>query len=289
MLGYAAAFTAGVLFGVSDVLVRAASARLSPLANLLLSLLIGTPLLWLTVAATNSFTADRSALLAYAVAGLLNFVVGRLLFYVSISAIGATSAAVASSPTVLFSALLAWVFLREPIDAERAAGLTAATLAVYLASSRPSGRPLHGEKLGLGVVAGIASSLVFASSTLLVRYAGGYSGGNPVLGTAVSYTVALPIAATLAAAAGRLKEITGLTRHHIFMASAAASVAFAQLLRYIALSIIEVAPAVILIGLYPLHTLLLAATILPGEAAEKPTARHAVAATLAVIAVALAA
>jgi hypothetical protein len=79
ILGYALAFMAGVFFGASDTLVRAASVRLTPLQNLLVSLLVGTPILWSVALAMGSSVPSGRALLLYILAGLLNFILGRLL------------------------------------------------------------------------------------------------------------------------------------------------------------------------------------------------------------------
>ncbi len=273
MEGLLAAFGAGVLFGSSDALVRLASKRLSPLENLLLSLLVGTPFLWLAACLVGCPHPGHMILMVYAVAGLLNFVAGRLFFYYAIASLGASTAAVATSPNIALAALLAWPLLGERLTAEKLVGVALSTLAAVIASAKPSGKPLHGLETVKGLLAAIGALLSFTFSTLLVRYAGAASGA-PLVGTAVSYTAALPVALLLAVKHGNKSLLRGsLSREHAYMILAALTVATAQLLRYLSLSLIPVAEAVVLIGLYPLHTTIFARAF-GARASEKPGARH---------------
>jgi len=269
--GYAAAFFAGLFFGLSDSLVRAASRKLSPYSNLFISLLIGTPILWLSVAAAKPAPMNMEAGLAYLASGLLNFVAGRLLFYMAVSALGAASATVTTSPVTALSALLAWPLLGESLTAQQLLGVVLASVAVYIASSEPSGEPLHGEGLVKGIAAALGASLAFASATILVRYAA-YHGGDPVAGTAISYTVALPFAAILVYAKKQHQELARISREHLYMTAAAISVSLAQLSRYYSLTELRVANAVVLIGLFPLHTIAFT-TLLTRATQEKTKAK----------------
>ena len=283
--GYIAAFSAGVFFGLSDSLVRAASRRLSPYSNLLISLLVGTPLLWIAVLLVGSTSMSLEALVSYIVAGLLNFVLGRLLFYIAVSSLGAATATVATSPVTAISSLLAWPILGERLTLLQILGVILSSLAVYIASTRPSGRSFHGERVITGLVAALSASLVFALATIIVRYAA-YRGGDPIAGTAISYTVAIPFAALIVLARREHREIIRLSKEHIYMIIAAISVASAQLSRYYALTVLNVADAVVLIGLFPLHTTAFTA-VMTRATEEKPGKRHILAAIIASIAIIL--
>ena len=271
--GYAAAFAAGLLFAVSDVLVRLGARTLQPVQLLLASLVFGTPIL-LAAAATSGDPLPGGRVLAYYVlAGLLNFVVGRLLFYYAVAGAGAATASISTSPTVIFSALLAWLLLGEPLDPRVAAGLLLVFLGVLLASLEPSGRPLQGARSRPAVVAGVASSLVFASTSILVR-AAGVEGGSPSWGVAISYASALPIVAAYSLAKLGPGKLLPLRDPGIrYAAGAAVAVAAAQLSRYVSLHLLPVAYAVILISMFPVHTVVLA-SLVSGEAREKVGMRH---------------
>lgn len=279
-VGYLLALISGLLFGASDSLVRAASAKLKPQQNLIISLLVGTPLIWVTALLLGEPRLSVGGVLAYIVAGLLNFVIGRLLFYYSITYSGATTALILTSPTVAIAALLALIFLGEPLSLRGAAGVLLVTLAVLIASYNPSAKPLHGGKASLGAVAGVAASIVFASTAVLVRAASSIWQADPLYGAAISYTSALPVA--LAWARGSLKPTEDNKRHLYYMVSAAIIVALAQVTRYYALSTLSVAKATVLIFLYPFFTLFFS-SIMRSVTGERPRPIHLIAASLAVI------
>lgn len=282
-LGLGSAFASGLLFGASDVYVRLASTGLSPRKNLLISLLVGSPLLWAAALALGGEPPVPEALLAYAAAGLLNFGVGRLLFYLAIAYSGVATASVLTTPTIVVASLLAWALLGEPLTPRLALGLLLVVGGVYLARARPSGEPLHGGSHLRGVVAGLASTLAFAGSSVLVRYAGGSLGGSPLYGAAISYTTAIPLALLLA-----LRDGGGWSpRHARAMVLGAALVALAQLSRYVALSILPVAVASVLIALFPVHTVVFA-RLMARELRERVGSVHALGALLGFAGVAVA-
>jgi len=277
------AFAAGFLFAVSDVLVRRASRGLSPRANTLVSLLVGTPLLALLALLLGESIPRGEALLLYAAVGVLNFVVGRILFYTAVAGLGAASSAVIVSPVLLIAGFMAWLLLGEPLTPRLLAAALLVTLAIYLAVSRPSGRPLGGVSRRAAVAAGIAAPVVFAASSVMVR-AAGLSSDSPVAGALVSYLAAFPFVAVLAR-----REIPGLAAAArggdalLYAAGAGAAVTLAQASRYVSLDRLPVAEAVMLISLFPIHTVVLAALL--GE--ERVRRRHVAAAVLAFAGVAL--
>ena len=283
LTGYALAFAAGVFFGASDTLVRAAAVKLTPLQNLLISLVVGTPLLWSVALATGSTLPTGEALMLYVAAGLLNFVLGRLLFYIAVTYAGATTAAILTSPTAAVASLMAWALLGEALTLREALGVALVVLAVYLVHAKPSGEPLHGGRASLGIIAGLATTIVFATTAILVRQASAYTGADPVAGAAISYTSALPIVIALNVSK---RNVVWSRRHLLYMAGAGAIVAMAQLSRYKALSLIPVANAAVLMALFPLHTLAFT-LLLSGSIRERPGPRHALAAVLAAVGVAL--
>ncbi|MCE4625410.1 MAG: DMT family transporter [Desulfurococcales archaeon] len=283
--GLAAAFASGLFFGLSDVLVRLASRGLRPEQNLLLSLAIGLPVLTFLALAFGGPCPGGRALIYYSLAGLVNFVIGRLLFYVSITYAGVATASVLTTPTIILASLLAWPVLGEPLSPRVLAGLILVVVGIYLVKGKPSGEAFHGGNPTLGIIAGLSSSLAFAVSALLVRSAGGYGGGDPLWGSAVSYATALPFALALCLARTGCR---GWERESIaYMSGGASIVALAQASRYLALSIVPVAIASALIALFPLHTVAFA-RLMGRKAREEPGIRHVASAGLAVSGVLLA-
>jgi drug/metabolite transporter (DMT)-like permease len=106
--------------------------------------------------------------------------------------------------------------------------------------------------------------------------------GDPLIGAAISYTAALPVAALIVLGDGG--DWGG--RHLRFMALAAVLVAMAQASRYVAFSKLPVAVASIVIALFPFHTLIFS-TILGATARERPGVRHLLAGLLAFLGVVL--
>lgn len=283
-IGYIFALMAGLFFGLSDALVRAAAVRLKPLQNLLISLIVGTPLLWLTAVSRGPPTMSTKAFTLYVLAGLLNFVIGRLLFYYAITYAGAATASIATSPTVIVSALMAWVILGESLTVLQLLGIILVVLAVYLVYRSPSGEALHGGKTSLGILAGLASTIVFASTAVIVRSASGYMDTDPIYGVAISYTSALPIVILLNKGVPDPRLLP--RKHFYYMTLAAVIVALAQLSRYFSLHLVTVAGASVIISLFPFFTILFT-YMFRQELKEKPELIHLLASTLAVIGIIL--
>jgi len=262
--------------------VRIASQGLRPGQNLLVSLLIGTPILWLAALLLGEPPGARAALV-YAAAGLLNFGLGRLLFYTSITYAGVATASVLTTPTIIIASMLAWPLLGEPLTPGTLLGLLLVVAGVYLAGEKPSGEPHHGGSRAVGAAAGLASTFVFALSAVLVRYARVAEGGDPLYGAAISYASAIPLGLLLA---HRDKgEWSG--EHLRYMSVGASLVAIAQLSRYVALSLLPVAVASVLIALFPIHTIMFA-SLLSEKAREKVRAIHLASAGLSFAGIAIA-
>ncbi|MCE4605928.1 MAG: DMT family transporter [Desulfurococcales archaeon] len=285
-LGYITAFLAGLFFGLSETLVRAASVKLKPFQNLIISLLVGTPILWVASLLTWNGIPSLKVVMSFVLAGILNFVVGRYLLYLSISYVGVTTASIVTSPTVVFASLFAWILLGETLTAIQVLGVFLVMIAVYLVHAEPSGIPLHGGKIYIGIIGGLGYAVVFSFASLLVRFGAGYIGGNPILGVTISYTTALVLTFPfLVKDIHRKTPYMGKMLHYMVIASII--VTLGQLLRYIAFSTCNVARVSVLIALLPLHTLLFS-QLLPGELREKPGLRHIASAIIAIIGVVLA-
>jgi len=283
LIGLSLAFMAGLFFAASDVLVRYASSGLTPLTNLKISLLIGTPLMAIASIPGGFKGLTPYYIGVYALAGLLNFVAGRLLFYIAIRNAGATTASITTTPTVLISAILAWATLGEALTLYQIIGLILVFTSILATSIEPSGKPLGGGRQIYGVAAGLTASLIFSLSTILVRSAAGYGGADPLAGATISYLTALII---IMAASPEIPRLRG-SKHIRAMVAAAVIVALAQMSRYSALSLAPVALASMLIGLFPLHTAVLA-SLASRHLEENIGVRHLLAAALAIIGVVLA-
>lgn len=275
-------FFSGLSFALGDVLVRAASTGLSPRANLVISLLIGTPAAAAAAVVAGEDLPSPQATYLYILAGLLNFVFGRLLFYYSIAYAGAATSSVVTSMSIPLASLFAWALLSEEPGVGEVVGLASVTTAAILASVRVSGESLGGGSSRLGVLAGLSAAVIFALSSPTVRAASSM-GGAPLWGMSISYASAIPFALALG-----WRDLAAGARHRQarFMVAAALSTAVAQMLRYSALSIARVATVVVAIGMFPVHTVILSAIILRRGYGERLGVNHAAAAALAVAGIA---
>ena len=278
LLGYFFAFAAGWLFAVSDVLIRGASRGLTPRDNLVLSLIFGVPILAAASAASGEPTLGFDGLLVYSVIGAVHFYAGRLMFYTAVASLGSASAAIIVSPAPLLASMIAALALGEPLTPAKLAGLSMVTLGVYLAAVNPTGKPLGGGSKLLGLAAGAASTLIFASTTVAVRWAN-LEYGAPLTGATASYIAALSIAALTH------RVSTPASGYVVLAAAGGVAVALAQASRYLALSMVPVADAAALISLFPVNTVI-AASIAPWTE-ERIKPRHLVAAALAAAGAAL--
>ncbi|MEB3756192.1 MAG: DMT family transporter, partial [Desulfurococcales archaeon] len=176
--------------------------------------------------------------------------------------------------------------LGEALTTLQVLGVFLVMLAVYLVYNKPSGKPLHGGKSSMGVITGITSALIFSFTSLLVRFGAGYSGGNPIFGAAISYTTALLLLSPFLAK-NALSEVRSHGKVFYYMVMAAVIVALAQLFRYTAFSVCNVARVSVLITLFPIHTLIFS-MMLSAELKEKPGVRHIASVIMAIIGVILA-
>ena len=281
LLGYILAFLSSLLFAASDVMIRAASRSITPRENMLVTLLVGSPILYLISIALGEKTPPIEGLLVYSAIGMLNFYLGRLLFYTAIAGLGAASSAIMTAPVPVTAGLLANLALGEELSLRHIAGLTAVSIAVYLAAARPSGRPLGGVGRRAALAAGLSVIAIFTVSTVAVRWAS-QSYGSPILGVFASYLGALSLATIHIAAAGGGDNlrIANLKPDLMFTASGGLLVALAQASRYSALSLIPVADAISLISLFPINTVIIASLI--PSLGERIKLHHMLAAIVAI-------
>jgi drug/metabolite transporter (DMT)-like permease len=220
-------------------------------------------------------------MLVYLAIGVLNFYLGRLLFYTAVAGLGAASSAIMASPVPLTAGLFASLVLNEELSFQHATGLTAVSVAVYMVAARPSGKPLAGVSRKTATIAGVVIIAIFTISTVAVRWAS-QRYGSPLAGVAISYAGALTSALSHTVllnlgAYPALKEL--LKKLEAPALVGGLLVALAQASRYLSLSMIPVADAVSLISLFPINTVIMASMV-PGLG-EKIRPRHILASFMA--------
>jgi uncharacterized membrane protein len=142
-------------------------------------------LVWLAVLATGGLGAPSPAGVAYfALAGLIGTVAGRLFRFMSIEAVGASTAAAVVNLSPLMSTLLAIVFLAERVTAPVLAGTIVIILGTTLLSSTGRRFTVRPGKLVLPLLAAACFGVVAVLRKV------GLGGMAPLPGFAVNVTAA---------------------------------------------------------------------------------------------------
>ncbi|MGC9112760.1 EamA family transporter [Acidilobus sp.] len=268
----AMAVSVGVAFGVHDAVAKMKLEGADPSLLSFSTLLAGLPLLAIMLPFAGGLRLTLASAGLFIAAGIVNFSVGRTLMYAATSRLSSSGASVMTSSSAAFSILMS-LFLGERITLSIVLGVIAIMAGVYLASDWGTERfSLSG--LGLGLATGFA----IASSVAIIKL-GDLYGGSPGLGVIIAYLsglVALSPRASLSLLRrfGKPVAIMGL------------AAALGQLLRYVALTSLEVDVATPLQNLRPIVTtaLLYGAT---REAGKHPMIRHWAAACVAFLGILL--
>ena len=143
MVDIAFAVLAASCWGVSAILVRLGVESLRPTTGTWVSLIPGAILVMALALAFNLdeiTTLAAFAFLWFALGGLLNFALGRLLNTISIQRVGVARATPLFSVAPLFATILAVVFLNETVTPWLLLGTVAIVSGVALITSEHVGR-----------------------------------------------------------------------------------------------------------------------------------------------------
>ena len=140
-MGDLLALGALALFSCNAFIVRAASARLEQGLGFLIALaanVLVAGLAVLTQVVLSGVTpAVGSAVVLFAVAGVLSSYLGRRGYFRSVETMGPSRAAAVQVTNPVFALLFAWAFLGQTLGAVALAGLAVAVLGLYLTSAVP--------------------------------------------------------------------------------------------------------------------------------------------------------
>jgi drug/metabolite transporter (DMT)-like permease len=201
------------LFVVSG---RRLGSRVLNRLRLTLALVLLTATLWLLRGSPWPTWATSAEIRLLAASAVLGFVVGDGLYFRSLVILGAGRAALLLSLSPVFAAVIAWIFLGETLGPRGILGvaLTLGGLATVLygrtppAARHPEGSPF------VGVVSGIGAAL-FSSTGYIFSKAALVNGIDPLSGTVVRVTVAVPVVWLLAPLQGGFARNFTLLRDRI--------------------------------------------------------------------------
>ena len=138
--------------------------------------------------------------------GIVGFIIGDGMLFEAFVIMGPRLSMLMMSLVPIMSAILAWIFLREPLDTLEifAIAITVSGICWVVADKRNDGSPIKGKKLAIGIICGIGGAL--GQTVGLVLSKKGLSGGFPALsGNLIRVICAVLILWLITALSGRVK------------------------------------------------------------------------------------
>ena len=173
-----------------------------------------------------------------AAAGVLHFIVGRLLGYTGIRLLGANRANPITTSNILVSALLGIVFLGESVTIYLVLAILLIFGGIILISKRVDSdkQDISKGDLTKGLLATLGGALCWGSSPALVKI-GLQEVSSPIVATFISYAAAFIVASLLLSHRGNREKLRRLKRDALIpLGMSSVSVSAAHLLRYTAIS-----------------------------------------------------
>lgn len=173
-----------------------------------------------------------------AAAGVLHFIIGRLLGYTGIRLLGANRANPITTSNILVSALLGIVFLGESVSIYLVLAILLIFGGIILINIRVDSdkQDISKGDLTKGLLATLGGALCWGSSPALVKI-GLQEVSSPIVATFISYAAAFIVAGLLLIHRGNREKLWRLKRDALIpIGMSSVSVSAAHLLRYTAIS-----------------------------------------------------
>jgi drug/metabolite transporter (DMT)-like permease len=267
------ATASGIGFGLFQSINRRAIRGIEdPYVSTFLQLSVATAILVVASLASEDLSqlgdASAEALVIFALAGIIHFVLGWLLLNVSQARIGASRTAPLITLTPLFGVVLAAVALRELPSAAALAAIVPIMVGAWLLASRGSG-DIRVER---DSIFAFGTAFMWAlSAVMTVEALEGLD--SPLLGVTVGLLAATAALGGALLARGSLGAIRSIARNTLTLKlSAAVLVAFATWFRLLALDETDVA-VVLATNLVGVPITLVLAPVMVGRHVERADAR----------------
>ena len=240
MIGIIAAFLTALFFALNSVTLRRGVLSGYVYSSTVISILLGIPM-YLGVLLFSRETIYLNKIefffiIPFIIVGFLHFVLGRYLYYSAVHYAGAVVSMPIMAMGQIIAAYLAIFLLNEKITFLKILGLLIATLGFVIISS------LGYEKTNIrkGITLSVLSAFIFASTTLIIRYALCIF-NHPVTGVLISYLTALPFYLVVLGRENIREELISIkSRIAVYLIVSAILVNLGQLMRYFSLNLIEV-------------------------------------------------
>ncbi|MFC1861088.1 DMT family transporter [Chloroflexota bacterium] len=218
--------------------------------SVLFSIFSGVPIFAVALSATGGWgelwTASGLAIGLFALAGIIHFVVGRQLSYISFRLIGANRGGAIVKTQMLYSVIFGIIFLHEPVSLSLILGVFGIAIGVTLVSIE------KGEEAGKvrarGVLAAFTGAVCWGISGVIVKY-GFMEIASPYVAAFVAHVAASLSIATFLLGKKQRKHVSAFNRTAVLgIIGVSLSASIAQLFRYVALSFSPVSVVIPIIG-----------------------------------------
>ncbi len=294
MLGALLALASAFAFSVNGILVRRGVAGAGATAGqgAFITVLLGVPFGLIAVVVTgqlfNFGEVPLGGYLLLAVAGIVHFGVGRYCNYRGNAAIGASRAVTIQAVAIPYSIFMAIFLLDEELTTLMFVGIALILGGPAVMIERRSKKPQPPQGAAESATAqvpdamkvrqlegytfSLLAALAYGTSPILIRAAMEDSSRTAAIGTLVAYCAAASVLTAGLALPGQRQLISAINlRYMRLFGGAGLSVFLAQLLRFFALSIADVAVVNPLMRMVGMFTLIL--TYLVNRSLEKITWR----------------
>jgi len=245
LIGLVLALLSGISFSTSNVYIRQGVHRSGEAFSIIpIFAFIGTVLFGILVFILGE--AEHLAALTWlgvsvlVVAGVIHFILGRILAYTGIRLIGANRTVPIFSCSILIAALLGIFLMGEPLTYSIVAAVLLIIGGVILigrtGNSASVKSSMHQNHLAKGVLMALAAALCWGVSPVLVKI-GLREVGSPLVATFISYTASFVVISLSLFYPANSEKLRRLSRFSLMpIIYAAIAVAIAQILRYSALN-----------------------------------------------------
>ncbi len=220
-IGLILALLVAVLFGASDVFVRrgvlkTGESYTAVLIGLFIGVLLALLMITFTMQWDKVWVLSGQLIGLLAVAGTIQLVGGRYLYYISVRLIGANKSSAIARTDVFASVVLGIIILNEPLTIPLVLGVLLIVPGVILVSVERQGAGVE-ERMetyrtqAKGILSGMGAGLCWGISGVLIKPAV-RAIGSPFVGTFVSYVFAFLIMASLLFGKERREQLLRLNR-----------------------------------------------------------------------------
>lgn len=193
-LGLFFAVFSAFLLGSNKLAVRKSLLGMDESFASFIAILIAIPVfgLPLLIYGNGLGSIPPTAIVIFAIAGILNFSLGRYCIWKSINAIGANRGNVMASSQVIYAVTIAILFLHQTVDFNQGIGIILVMLGILLISLRGmNGMFLSSQQVKIGTFFGVLGGLLWGVSQVLMQI-GISLFKNATTATFITYLAAVP-------------------------------------------------------------------------------------------------